>query len=363
MSLAKPLFVLVIVAGGLAIADGVLSRAASETRAASSRVRRLVPPEKREVALVAAVEVSDTARGTKHLYGRTDGIWRCLTYRSAVANGSQVESVLKKLFEGEGIVKSKDPAQSATYGLAPPSLIRLVLHGANAVATPAGDPIFQFEVGDPAPAVNGCYVRIAGAKEIWAIDLNLREELAPPGLGALPPMLDLQAVPLAWPGMQKGIAKLVVEVGGVPPFELEGRRREISPDEMRQGKSPWEWFVVRPGGEAVAEQDLAMAYLSFFLRAPCADVVDTSDTSTHAALGLDRPRARVTVHPHEGEPLVITFGGGTAAGAIPVFDPFSRTVRALAAPLLPLAAPAAEQLLPGAPGNAWEAVLKQMQGR
>ncbi|MGH7152152.1 MAG: DUF4340 domain-containing protein, partial [Planctomycetota bacterium] len=246
MTRAIPILAALVAA--LVAADVALTRAGGEARRSSSKVRRLVPPGEREAERVAVLRVGGGALPSPMVYAREGGIWRCSTYRGALVAEALVGSVLKKLFEGGGVVQSVDPAKASSYGLDGPSMVRLSIHGPRGLEGPDADRLLSLDVGSAAPSMGGGYVRRTGETEIWSVDVNLREELAPEEASALPPLVERTLFPSAWPGASKGMKSFRIEPAGAEAFELEGRPREVSPEEMRAGKSPWEWFVKRASG-------------------------------------------------------------------------------------------------------------------
>ncbi|HKB14624.1 MAG TPA: hypothetical protein VKF62_01085, partial [Planctomycetota bacterium] len=221
---------------------------------------------------------------------------------------------------------------------------------------PASDLLLSLDVGAAAPAIGGGYVRRTGEREIWSVDVNLREELAPEGPTPLPPLVERTLFPTAWPGAAKGMKSFRVEPAGAEPFELEGRPREVSPEDMRAGKSPWQWFVKRPSGELPANEALASSYAAFLQRAPRLEV---AEATLEPQAGLSSPMGKVVLVPNEGDPLVVTVGSGRIGTGVPVKNSFGGTLD-LAAPLVAqLLLPRAEQLLQPAGPNPWEPFLKE----
>ncbi|HET6201709.1 MAG TPA: hypothetical protein VFI25_02775 [Planctomycetota bacterium] len=355
--MTKAIPLLAVLLGALVAADLALSKAGGETRRRSSKVRRLVPPAEREAERVAVLKLEGGGRFPPMVYAReAGGFWRCRTYHGALASEALVESVRKKLFEGGGVVQSVDPAKAPSYGLDMPAMVRLSVHGPRGLEAPEADRILSLDVGAAAPSMSGGYVRRTGEGEIWSVDVNLREELAPQEPTALPPLVERTLFPTSWPGAKKGIRSFRIEPGGAEAFELEGRPREVSPEEMRSGKSPWQWFVKTAAGEQPANEALASSYAAFLQRAPRLDV---AEAGLEPQAGLGAPMGKVTLIPNEGDPLVVTVGSGRIGASVPVKNSFGQTLD-LAAPLVaPLLVPRAEQLLQPAGANPWEPFLKE----
>jgi hypothetical protein len=353
--MGKVLFFLLLALAGLVAADLALGKAEGRARSTSSRVRRLAPPETRDAALVSVVRLDDLSRGASHLYAKIEGLWRCVSYRNAVVNDGAMESLLKKVFNGEGLVRGDEPSRVPQCGLDGPSMLRVSLHGPRGLESAGQDRLVSIDVGSASSQPAGGYVRATGGREIVSVDVNLREELAPDDAGPLPPLVDRNVVPAVWPGFRKGIKSIVVEPEGAPSFELEGRRREITPEDMRSGKSPWEWFLKQAGGEQLCEQPLAMSYVSFLMRAPCMDVMEAKGQA-----GVDlKPRGRVTLVPNEGDALPLSIGSAAVGLGDPVLNPFSKSVYFVSTQVASLLVPRAEQLLAAGGPNPWEPYLKR----
>ena len=92
-------------------------------------MRAFVPAAQREGKSVAVVRVQD-GDGKVHLYGRQEGLWRCLDYRCAPALGDRIEQLISGLYEAQGVVLSEHPQQPQDYGLDVPSMRTISLHGA-----------------------------------------------------------------------------------------------------------------------------------------------------------------------------------------------------------------------------------------
>ena len=354
--MTKAIPVLVVLLAGLVGADLLLAKAGGEARRRSSKVRRLVPPGEREAGRVAVLRLEGGSLASPMVYAREGGVWRCPTYRGALLAPGLVDGVLKKLLEGGGVVQSVDPAMAPSYGLDVPAMVHVSLHGPRGLEAPASDLLLSLDVGAAAPAIGGGYVRRTGEREIWSVDVNLREELAPEVPATLPPLVERTLFPTAWPGAMKGMKSFRVEPAGAEAFDLEGRPREVSPEEMRAGKSPWEWFVKRPSGEQPANEALASSYAAFLQRAPRESV---AEAALEPQAGLGSPLGRVTLTPNEGDPLVLTVGSGRIGMLVPVSSSFGRTLDLAAPPVAQLLLPRAEQLLQPAGANPWEPFLKE----
>jgi hypothetical protein len=327
-----------------------------ETRRTSSKVRRLVPSEQREGKRVAVVKLEGGAGTASMVYARIQGAWRCLTYRQALVNEELVKTVVSKLFSGEGVVQSHDATKALTYGFDSPKMLRVSFHGAHALEQPHDDKLFSFDVGSTIATINGCYVRVTGTNEIWSIDVNLREELDPAERTPLPPLVDRMLIPSAWPGAKKGLKTIQIAPPGAPAYELELRGVEVTQEEQRTGKSPWQWFVKQAGAEQPANGRLSMSYAMFLRRALRLDV---ADRKLEPQAGFRTPRARVTLVPKEGEALVISIGSGQIGAGVPVVNSFGKTLD-LADPLVArLLAPRAEQLVAADGPNPWEPFLER----
>jgi hypothetical protein len=319
-------------------------------RAESLRVRRLVPDEVREGHPVAVVRVQD-GDGRAQIYGRQQGLWRCLSWRGAPAQGDRLEQLITDMYETQGVVLSTDPARPQDYGLDVPSMRTVSLHGpAMNPQDPSADLVVSVEVGAPVVGADGCYARLRGERAIWTIDADPgavtgREPTARPSL------VDPALVPGTWPGASPRIKTISVAHAGADEFDLELREVEISPEDALAGKPGFEWIMERGGREEPTAGLLAASFANHALTATWTDVLDPA---LAPALGFDPPRATLTLWGGGPEPLRLSLGGRTPAGRTAVLNHFSQIVFEIEPAEEARLFPRPEALLPSATVNPWD---------
>ena len=346
---------LVVAAYGLWTWNADLDAREAEERLASNRVGRLVEESERDAMQVAAVSVT-SGTGDSYLYARVGGLWRCLDHDQAVANEGKVTSLVQAILEAEGVARSDDVERFADYGIGTPEGFEVALHGSNVMVDPERDVQFRLFVGLPVEGLDGCYVRRADRDVVWAVDTDPRALLVDHREG-LPPLLDLGVLPDVWPGPGVRIDKIQVEHAGEAPYQLELREVEITPEEMQRGLSPYKWWMLRPGVEAVeCHPMLSTAFTVFLRQAEWLAVVPREKANT---MGLDLPAARVALATSDGNVTQLVFGAVLADGRVPMYSTFSDSVVLIDEPASRLLAPAFPMLLPGAPINPWDLALKR----
>ncbi len=347
--LARVLLLAAVLLALLAVDRGQRDDAQAE-RAASLRVRRLVPDALREGQPVAVVRVQD-GDGRALLYGRQAGLWRCLNWRGAPAQGERLEQLIADLYEAQGVVLSTDPARPQDYGLDVPAMRVVSLHGAAMnPQDPQSELVVAVEVGAPVVGADGCYARLRGERAIWTID-------ADPGAvvgrepSARPSLVDAALVPGTWPGASPRLKTASVAHAGADEFELELRNIDVPPEEALQGRPSFEWVMERGGREEPTAPAVAAGYANYLLTAPWTDVLDPT---LAPALGFERPRASVTLWGGGPEPLRLSLGGRTPSGRSAVLNHFSQIVFEIEPSQEALLFPPPEALLPTVTVNPWD---------
>lgn len=351
----KALIILVLVLIGLIYWDRSLSETELLSRHTSLKVRQLIAKELRESQRIAAIRLEDPGQKETFIYARGKDAWRCLSRFGAVADEAKIKSLLEKLFNTQGIVQSKDPARAPDYGLGPASVLHLSLHGPKFSPGKEEDLLHSFDVGAPNPGGNGCYVRLSGGTEVVAIDANLREELARPELQGIPPLVDPHIIPPVGLGTG-GVQRIVVDRSDGERYELNRREKKISPEEMKQGQLPWDWFLKKSEKEEICPPGPSNAYANFLLRAPFQVILDPK---TLPQLGLEKPSARLSLYSSEGKPVVIAIGSRGANARAPVWNELTQNVFEVSKEVDELLAPRSEQLLHVEQGSPWEAWLRR----
>jgi hypothetical protein len=349
--MAKRILAALLALAALVAWERSLSARERAERRDSMRIGRLVSKEEREGRTLAALRVEQA--GAAHAYARVGGRWRCTTYRGALASEDRINSLLKNLFEAEGIVQTRDRAREADYGLAASEAARLEF------LEPDGKPLLSFELGRSTGDGEGAFLRRTGAAEIWSVDQDPHAELDRSSAPGLPPLHELTVVPAGWPGSARTLQRIEVERAGQPPYALELRERAVTPEEMREGASPFEWILVRggPGGpEEPCAPPLGVGYSTFLTRAPYAEVLEPA---LAAEMGLDRPVARVALVPAEGEPCSVVLAPSQHVDRMVVACDAAGMAYAVLPEVAELLFPAPEMLLPTAPGNPWDPWLRR----
>jgi len=111
----------------LAAVDLAWAWAERAGRDPSGRLGPLLPASEREQLSVAVIRVDGGGFG-KHLYLRQGGLWRCATWRNALARPVALEGLVRSLLEAQGHVHSTVPEFDTRYGLDAGAFTRLSLH-------------------------------------------------------------------------------------------------------------------------------------------------------------------------------------------------------------------------------------------
>jgi hypothetical protein len=358
----KQIIACALLFAGLFVWDWTMTKSEEDVARNTVRVGRLVSKQERDRAAATAVVV-EYRTGEKFIYAKVaQDQWKCLNYRNAIASGERIErGLINKLFESEGHVQSDDSSLAPQYGLDTASMVKVSVHGPGFDAkTATGDRIAQIDVGAPSHDRDGCFMRRSGEQKIWAMDSNPHPELdRPPGV-KLPPLLDPSLIPMYWVMAAQRVMAVKVERAGAAAFELEVRDKQISPEDMKQGKSPFDWYFKKGGNEMLCDQTAAMGFTSILMRAPYSDVIDASEFSK---LGFDKPAAKLTLTPSAGAPMEIFLAGAESPNRkFSIYNAATQSVyeveKGLANYLFPLEA---ELITPGR--NIWKPLMDQMSGR
>jgi hypothetical protein len=333
--------------------ERALSLPERSERRASSRLRRLVPPALLEGKSVAAIRVEDTARREALLYARTSSGWRCLSRYGVPADEARLSSYVEQILEAQGILQSQDPGRANRFGLDPPSLLRVSLHGARLLHDRGHDLIALAEIGAAVPGGRGTYARSGVTNEVIAVDVDLRTDLAWPKALGLAPLLDPRIVPAVWSG-SASVERIAVRPQSGAAFELRKRPRTPKPEEFLRGGLPWDWVLVAGGREQSTPQGPSNAYASFLQSATYNLALDPRLAD---GLGLARPRARVVLYPPEGKAVEIQIGGPAPAGGIVVKNALTQGVFAVDSQVAALLVPRAEALRHAAKVTPWDSRL------
>jgi hypothetical protein len=321
-------------------------------RRASSRLRRLVPPALLEGKSVAAIRVEDTARREGLLYARTSSGWRCLSRYGVPVDEARLSGYVERILEAQGILQRLDAGSTDRFGLDPPRLLRVSLHGPRVLQDRGHDLIALAEIGATLPGGRGTYVRSGMSHEVIAVDADLRRDLTWPKAAGLAPLVDPRIVPAAW-SSSANVERIAVHPTGAA-FELRKRARPATREEILAGALPWEWVLVTGGSQQTAAPGPSNAYARF-LESATYDLA--LDPRLADGLGLDRPRARVVLYPAEGKAVEIQIGGPAPAGGIVVKNALTQSVFAVDSQVAALLVPRAEALRHAAKVTPWDSRL------
>ena len=93
---------------GLVACERVLALREHAERGSSSRLRRLMPPDRLEGRSVAALRIEDTARRESVLFARTSSGWRCLSRSGVPADETRLNGYLDRLLEAQGLLQRSE---------------------------------------------------------------------------------------------------------------------------------------------------------------------------------------------------------------------------------------------------------------
>jgi hypothetical protein len=331
---------------GFAYLDLLPARGDGGRRGPPERVAPLLPEDLRE-GMVPAVLGVQTPGGEPYYYGRSQGVWRCLNYRNAVASESAVQGVVASLLSAQGTLRETDPEEAWKYGLGTVRMGRAALFGPRFLQDRGRrDLIFQVDVGSAIPGRDGSFVRPSGTSEVWAVFPSLRVEGVPEGEAAMPPLLDPHVIPEAWPGRAAMWRAIAVEMLGGPSFRLE-----LSPEAGGEDdEAPWGWLVTSAGGVRAAFPSAATAYNVFLRTVPHAEILDPAAAEEW---GFHQPIGRIRVLPFEGEPLELTVGRSLGDEGVTLLNRTFQTAFRVDAEVASLMFPSLDLLQSPSPENPW----------
>jgi hypothetical protein len=352
------LLVMLIVLSGLVGWEHRLSKQESQTRKAALRIQRLVSPELFKDRPIAALQL-EAPDGKTFFYAHQQGIWRCLSEHGAIALTPQIQTLLRKIIEARGVVQDQVSEYStnlASFGLSSSQRWRLALCGSKVRSEQGGDVIFALDLGSRIPATGGSYVRPVSEGQIWTIDADLREELERDPEGKLAPLLDPRLVPVAWPGWQSGLRRIVLDRAEKAPVRLLRRDKERTEAEQHAGLPPWDWIIQEGDSEKTADARQTQLYCQFVLQAPYLGFLPAKQREE---LGLDKPRNRIRLEAVSGQTLELLLGAQNAKGRTPVLNTFSQSLYEIDGETVSDLLPGTELLLDATKGNPWEERLKR----
>ncbi len=325
----RPLLALLVATVALWTWNASLETSADARRTERNRVARLLTDDERDALQIAAVIVE--ARGSSWLYGSVRGEWRCLDLHQAPVDRAALQSLVDKLTRAEGLRRSEDPNEAASFGIATTDGVRVAFAGPRVLDDPGRDVQIAFDIGYSVTGREAAFVRILGRRAVWEIDSDPRVELE--FTDDRPPLLAKGVVPAHWAGFEGGLARLFVDRpdGG---YELAKRRLDVTPEQLRQGSRPWTWIV--DPGENESEANVRAQALSLFVqRLPYRTVLDPA---RRAEFELGRPRATVTLVGTKEASLQLVLGAN-AGGEFAVWNTDTACLYALSAEVADLLVP------------------------
>ncbi len=352
----RALVLLPLLLAALLLWERALARGAAGERDLRGRVGRIVPEERRAALALSALRVERPGVPTR-TYGRLRGRWRALELFGAPADARAIGALADGLLDAQGFVVSDAPDEAAAYGIVGPDALRVSLCGPRVLEDPGGDVQIAFDVGAslPGEGQQGSFVRVRGAREIWSIDADPRAALAPRA-GGLPALLEPWVVPMDWEGWRGGVTRVSVRDAAGARLALERRAREVTPEELRAGRPPWDW-VLAPGAlELPAAPVPAQAFSLFVQRLPYADVLDPARAD---ALGARAGTGgALTLEAEGASPWTLLFGAPLPDGRVPVWSTPSETLYAMEPAPAALALPGVEPFLEASQANPWDPWLR-----
>lgn len=344
--------ILLVVLLMMVLLERVLAHRESETRRESVRVRQLVSADVFVDRGVAAFKL-DTGAGDSFLYLFDDGLWRCIQANAAPVMPSLINPVMGRLLETSGYVVSRDREAASSFGFNRQSTLRLSVCGPDVLEDPERDVVYAIEIGSSVSATDGSYVRPFGSDDIWLIDDDFRDVLEPDPDFPLPPMVDPRIIPEAWTAGHEGIRQITLERDGGVILHMQ---REDIPQPVEPLAPRWAWIITDGERQYEAHPNQIQSYGTFLLNVQFAGL---PGPARRIELGVDSPRAAITLVGADGRRLQLRFGNQTPRGGIAVFSTFSGTLYEVPQPVIEMFFPDLQLLLDPAYGNPWQPWIGQ----
>lgn len=335
----------------LALVGALAERALrGRARAPEMLVERLLPQERAEQLLVAALVIERPAEGARWTLARRSGLWRVLDATQAVGDSRAIESLVSTLLDARVLRRSGEERERASYGLVPTPVWRVELCGAKVLSDPGRDVLFALEVGRSLPP-SASLVQRAGESSALELEFDLAGQLERAFAAGRAPFEDARLIAGPFPGLGGTIDRVFVDHADGTALELV--RVRASEAELAAGAAPWTWQLSVDGLAKPCPSPRAEAYLAFLTSIP---VVRALPARSASELGFERPDARVTALGSSGEAMVVELvqRGEQAFG----FNRTLATVASLDPTVAALVAPRAEGLLELERPNVWDAWLR-----
>ncbi|MFG0318297.1 MAG: hypothetical protein ACF8XB_13560, partial [Planctomycetota bacterium JB042] len=172
-----------------------------------------------------------------------------------------------------------------------------------------------------------------------------------------PPLLDPHVVPRVWPGESRRVDRQEVWFADGRTYAVTLHDIEITEEEMRRGKSPYEWHLHAGGEERLANPTSAVMWSSFLFFAPWSLLIDPAQ---EAAFGFDDPWARIVLTPASGDPCELRISKRPLqSGEWPIQNRATGGVFAISTAVRDLMAPPVDVFEEGYEENPWRPYLQR----
>lgn len=303
-------------------------------------IARFVAKEKLEGRLVAAISIDDARARTSWFYAQSKGIWRSREAHGAPADPERMHALLQSLVESSGRPLPVDAARAADYGLREDEVLRFRLHGKRALSSPDGDVVLDIEVG----ASDGVrsFARERGSDVIYELDRDPRAACA--STSDLPPMLDTRLLAgTIGPGFA-GFSRVFVDFEGGDGYEV------VAEPAAEPGGEP-RWMVDGDGARVPAIVWRIGGYTNFLVRESWLGLANAKQAG---GLGLDPPRAKVTLAPSSGDVLELWVSAPDASNRCYVWNKRTNVVLVLDGDRSEFLAPKRSWFVDTTIANPWE---------
>ncbi|TVQ51690.1 MAG: hypothetical protein EA377_12010 [Phycisphaerales bacterium] len=346
----KQLFIMAILLAALIGADRYIQHQRADERKASAQVTELFSTAMFLENPVAAFRLI-TADDREWTYIHDEGIWRSVEAFGAPGIQSRMELLLPSLLSARGVIQAKTSEHQAHFGLGGSERIVIAACGPAVLTDPDGDVIAGIEIGRAIPETNSTFVRRLGEQAIWAVNIDFHDIIKLSEVPGIPPMLDPNIIPEAWPGADVGIQSVSVQRfdGGE---SYRAQRVERTPADAESSRAvPWEWVIEISDGTYSIDPRLVQSYFLFLVRAPFAGILRPGN---RPELGFEDPQAQIDLTTADGEVLRLLVGARQPRGGVAILNSYTQVGYLLDPNLLPLLVPDADVLLGDALDDPWE---------